>query len=80
VVVDVDRAWSQGVPIVLRLRQHRRRISVTPGKLFMFTDALAPTGREDTRLMIRPGRQPVPAGSAAIFDSPTVGVLSRAPE
>jgi len=79
-VVDVERAWSQGVPIVLRLRQHHRRIAVTRGNLFMFTDALAPTGREDTSLAIRPGRQPAPPGRAVIFDSPTVSVLARAPE
>lgn len=76
-LVDVDRVWSQGVPIVLRLRQHHRRISVNPGYLFMFTDAFVPTGREDTRLTIQPGRQPAPAGSTTIFDSPTVSVFVR---
>lgn len=80
VVLDVDRAWSQGVPIVLRLRQHHRRVAVTRGNLFMFTNALAPTGREDGWLGIQPGRQPAPAGRAVVFDSPTVSVLARAPE
>lgn len=79
-VVDVDRAWSQSVPIVLRLRQHHRRISVTPGNLFMFTDVFAPTGKEDTRLTVQPGRQAAAAGSATIFDSFTISVLSRSPD
>ena len=76
-VVDVDRVWSQTVPIVLRLRQHHRRISVTRDNLFMFTEAFAPTGREDTRLTIQPGRIPVPPGSVAIFDSWTISVFAR---
>jgi hypothetical protein len=78
-LVDVDQVWSQGVAIVLRLRQHHRRVSVTHDYLFMFTDGFAPTGTEDTTLIIQPGRHAPPPGSAMIFDSWTVGVLVRTP-
>jgi hypothetical protein len=79
-LVDVDRAWGQAVPIVLRLHQRHRRVSVTDGHLFMFTDAFAATARADTHLTIQPGRQAAPPGQTKIFDSFTIGVLARAPE
>jgi hypothetical protein len=77
-VVEVDTAWGQGVSIVLRLRQHHRRIAVSPGNLFMFTDALAPTGKEDAWVRVQPGRRGAPAsGWQRIFDSFSVSVYAR---
>jgi hypothetical protein len=79
-LVDVDTAWAQGAPIVLRLRQHHRRVTVSTGSLFIFTDAFAPTGKEDTQVRIRSGAG---AGGAAdagwqqLFDSYWANVYAR---
>ena len=74
VLVDVDTAWSQAVPIVLRLRQRHRHVAVSHGNLFMFTEALAPRGDEVARLKIQPGRRSAGDGRL-LFDSWTVGVV-----
>jgi hypothetical protein len=77
-VVDVGGAWEQGVPIVLRLRQHHRRVAVTPGSLFMFTDAFAATGKEDTSVLVQPGLRGAPdSGWTQLFDSYWANVYAR---
>ena len=77
-VIDVEAAWSQGVPIVLRLRQHHRRVAVSPGSLFIFTDVFAPTGREDAWVRVQPGVRGAPAaGWQQVFDSYWANVYAR---
>jgi hypothetical protein len=76
-MVEVDTAWAQAVPIVLRLRQNRRQVTVAPANLFMFTDALAPTGREDSVLKVQAGRRAAPdSGWQLVFDSFSVSVYA----
>jgi hypothetical protein len=77
-VVDVEAAWAQGAPILLRLRHHHRRVAVSPGSLFIFTDAFAPTGREDTTVRVQPGQRGAPdTGWQPLFDSPWTSVYGR---
>jgi hypothetical protein len=77
-VIDVDTAWAQAVPIVLRLRQHHRRVSVSPGALFIFTDAFAPTGKEDAEVRVQFGSLGAPDGNwQQIFDSYWANVYAR---
>lgn len=77
-VIDVDAAWAQAVPIVLRLRQHHRRVSVSPGALFIFTDAFAPTGQEDGWVRVQPGSLRAPGGDwQQLFDAYWVSVYAR---
>lgn len=77
-VCEMDTAWAQGVPIVLRLRQDQRRVAVDAEHVFMFTEALASTGHEEVRLSVLPGRR-APAGSGweLVFDSSSVSVYAR---
>jgi len=77
-LIDLDSAWSQGVPIVLRLRQHHRRVAVSAGSLFIVTDVFAPTGREDAWLRVQPGLRGAPdAGWHPVFDSYWANVYAR---
>lgn len=78
VLVDADAAWSISVPIVLRLRQHHRRVAVSSGSLFIFTDALAATGREDAQVRVQFGTLRAPDGEwRQIFDSYWADVYAR---
>ena len=69
-MVDVDAAWAESVPIVLRLRQHHRRVAVSADSLFMFTDVFAPTGREDAWVRVQRGPGGAPDSRwQRVFDS-----------
>jgi hypothetical protein len=77
-ILDVGTAWSQGLPIVLRLRQHHRRVAVPSGSVFMFTDAFAATGKEDTWVRVQPGLEGAPGnGWQQLFDSYWANVYVR---
>jgi hypothetical protein len=75
VVIDVGDLWPLGTSLVLRIHQHHWRVAVTPASVFMFTDAYAPSGREDTWLTVQRGRT-VPTGAEPIFDSRNIAVVS----
>ncbi len=78
VIVDVETAWAEGVPIVLRLRQHHRRVAVSADSLFMFTDAFTPTGREDAWVRVQPGLRGAPDSRwQRVFDSYWASVYAR---
>ncbi|HEY3884451.1 MAG TPA: hypothetical protein VGL62_04545 [Vicinamibacterales bacterium] len=77
-LIEVEAsAWAQAVPIILRLRQHHRRVAVSPANVFMFTDALAPTGREDAWLKITAAGQSPDDGASVVFDSYRVVVVAE---
>jgi len=77
-LIDVDGAWAQGVPIILRLRQHHRRVAVSTGSLFIVTDVFAPTGREDAWIRVQPGPRGAPeTGWRQVFDSYWANVYAR---
>jgi hypothetical protein len=77
-VVDIVDVWSQAVPIVLRLRRLHRRVAVPRDYVYMFTDALAPTGYEDAWLTLRPGGRPPPDdGGSVLYDSYRIVVVAE---
>jgi hypothetical protein len=77
-LIDVDNAWAEGVPILLRLRQHHRRVAVSVGSLFIVTDVFAPTGREDAWIRVQPGLRGAPDTSwHQVFDSYWANVYAR---
>jgi len=77
-IVDIVDVWAQAVPIVLRLRRLHRRVAVPPDYVYMFTDALAPSGYEDGWLTLRPGGRPPPDdGGAVLYDSYRIVVVAE---
>jgi hypothetical protein len=76
-LIEIEDEWAQAAPIILRLRQHHRRIAVSPASVFMFTDAFAPTGREDAWMRITRAGQTPRGGGSLIFDSYRVVVIAE---